>query len=102
VVDPQAARHQIDLRLQALRALPRTELMTLPPAAVEAIRFGSEEWSLTTYVETERDGDVRVVVQIGPSQQPKPLLLRVQAVGFRLATAGSTSPLSQRELAEFT
>jgi len=102
MVDPQAARHQIDLRLQALRALSRTELMTLPSAAVEAIRFGSEEWSLTTYVDAERGGDVRVVVQIGPSQQPKLLLLHVQADGFRLASGGSTSALSQRELAEFT
>jgi hypothetical protein len=101
MVDPQAARHQIDLRLEALRALPRTELIELPSAAIEAIRFGSEEWSLTTYVQAESGGDVRVVVQIGPSQQPKLLLLRVQADGFRLDTHGSTSPLSERELLEF-
>ena len=100
MVRPEAARQQIDSRLAQLRLLSRADLAALPSTSVEAVSFGPDEWSLTTYVEPEKSGSIRVVVQIGPSQ-PKLLLLHVQADGYRLAPDGSVSLLSERELLEF-
>jgi hypothetical protein len=99
MVDPKVARQQIDQRIRHLRALSRDQLKGLPTCVVEDIRFGDEIWSITTYRATEGDA-VRIVVQIGPPQ-PKFMLLRVQADGFRLHTNGSVTGLPARELDEF-
>jgi hypothetical protein len=100
MVDPQAARHQLDLRLDEMRLLSRAQLSVFPSPRIEEVRFGSEEWSLTTYVELEKDQSIRVVVQIGPPQ-PKLVLLRVQADGFRVSPDGRQSRLAEHELFEF-
>ena len=100
MVDRQAARQQIDSRLADMRLLSRPQLLAFPSPRIETIRFGSEEWSLTTYVDKETDRSIRVVVQIGPAQ-PKLLLLRVQADGFRIGPQGDQSPLPENELFEF-
>ncbi|MFN2637430.1 MAG: hypothetical protein ABR585_10420 [Gemmatimonadaceae bacterium] len=99
MVNPQAARQQIDDRLQHLRSTRFEELEKLPPFAIEDIPFGSENWSLTTYRQFEKGG-LRIVVQIGPPQ-PKFLLVHVQADGFRMSRDGAIAPLSDRELDEF-
>lgn len=99
MVNPDAARHQIDIRLERLRSRSYADLLTLPPFSVEEIPFGTEVWSVTTYRDVEKDA-VRIVVQIGPPQ-PKLLLLRVQADGFRIKQDGAITPLPERELHEF-
>lgn len=99
MVDPRAARQQLDLRLNGLRSRSYAELSELPPFAVEEVSFGAEVWSLTTYRDTEAEA-LRIVVQIGPPQ-PKFMLLRVQADGFRIAPDGAIRPVSERELYEF-
>lgn len=99
MVHPDAARHQIDLRLEQLRSRPYADLLTLPPVSIEEIPFGPELWSVTTYRNAEKEA-VRIVVQIGPPQ-PKFLLVRVQADGFRITRDGVITPLSERELHEF-
>lgn len=99
MVNPQAARQQIDERLRRLRSTRFEDLERLPPFAIENVRFGSENWSLTTYRQVEKGG-LRIVVQIGPPQ-PKLLLVRVQADGFRVNREGTIVPLPDRELDEF-
>ena len=101
MVDPQAARHQIDIRLAKLRVMTFAELSALPAATSESIPFGSEEWTATTYVEVEAKKGIRVVVQVGPAEQPKFLLLRVQADGFRIEADERVTPLSKEDLYEF-
>ena len=99
MVDPQAARQQLDLRLERLRALTFAELKLLPPVRIEDIPFGRETWSLTTYRDIDQGG-LRIVVQIGPPQ-PKFVLVHVQADGFRIRPDGMVAQLGERELQEF-
>jgi len=99
MVNPAAARHQIDIRLARLQSRSYAELSTLPPFAIEEIAFGDEVWSVTTYRDVEKNA-LRIVVQIGPPQ-PKFLLLHVQADGFRMSSDGTLVSLSKSELYEF-
>jgi hypothetical protein len=99
MVSENAARLQIDHRLQRLMLLPFDELERLPPFAIEDVPFGPENWPLTTYRQSEKNS-LRIVVQIGPPQ-PKFLLMRVQVDGFRLSRDGAISSLSEREVDEF-
>ena len=99
MVSQDAARQQIELRLDRLRQQAYSTLKDLPPFAIEEIPFGSETWSLTTYRDVEKDA-VRIVAQIGPPQ-PKLLLIRVQADGFRMKQDGTITRLSENELFEF-
>jgi hypothetical protein len=99
MINPRAARQQIDDRLRFLRSKPFEDLEKLPAFAIEDVPFGSEKWSLTTYRQVENNG-LRIVVQIGPPQ-PKFLLVHVQADGFRIKRDGAIAPLSERDLDEF-
>ena len=99
MINPRAARQQIDDRLRFLRSKPFEDLEKLPAFAIEDVPFGPEKWSLTTYRQVENDG-LRIVVQIGPPQ-PKFLLVHVQADGFRIQRDGAIAPLSERDLDEF-
>lgn len=99
MVNPDAVRQQIDIRLEQLRSRSYADLLTLQPFSIEEVPFGTEVWSVTTYRDLEKDA-VRIVVQIGPPQ-PKFLLVRVQADGFRMKRDSTITPLSERELYEF-
>ena len=99
MVNPEAARHQIDIRLERLRSRSYADLLTLPPFSLEEIAFGAEVWSVTTYRNLEKNA-VRIVVQIG-SPQPKFMLLHVQADGFRMKPDGALASLSESELYEY-
>jgi len=63
LVSPDAARHQIHIRLEQLRSRSCADLSTLPPFSIEEIAFGAELWSVTTYGNLE-ENEVRIVVQL--------------------------------------
>ncbi len=101
MIDPRAARQQIDNRLARLRAMPYADLGAIAATTLESVTFGQDQWAVTTYVDSEGHGSIRVVVQIGPTSQPRLLLLNVQADGFRMTADGRITPLSEGELYEF-
>jgi len=98
MVDPRAARQQIDYSLERLRVQSFADLEKLPPFAIEDIPFGAEQWAVTTYRITE-SGALRIVVQIGPPQT-KFLLQHVLADGFRMKKDGTLTSLGEPELDE--
>lgn len=99
MVHPSAARQQLHLCLERLRALPFHELCALPEAGITDIPFGGQMWSLTTYRGIDKDG-VRIIAQIGPPQPPF-LLVHVQADGFRMSRDGTVHRLADRDLDEY-
>ena len=100
MIDPRAARQQIDHRLERLKVQSFADLTKLPALTIDDIRFGAEQWAVTTYRVLEKDG-LRIVVQIGPPQT-KFLLLHVQADGFRMKQDGTLTALGESELDEYS
>lgn len=98
--DPAAVRHQIELRLAALRARSYAELVARPAYATERVPFGPRAFELTSYCDRE-PGAVRVVVQALPDDAGL-VWTEAQAGGFRRLASGAEAPVAERELCEFT
>lgn len=96
---PDAVRHQIQLRLAALRARPFEALCELAEYATEKVPFGPQVFNLTTYCDRE-DAAVRIVVQAIPADAGI-VWTEAQALGFRCWPSGATESVPERELYEF-
>ena len=91
---PEAAKHQVSLRLEKLRTLSYAQLSDLPPWSTEIMPFGNTKAQLTTYCEREQGDRLTIVVQFVPEGGVDGLIWHgVYAEGFWITAEGTILPL---------
>ena len=101
-VNPDAVKHQMQLRIQALRTRTYDDLVHLPEWTSELVPFGRTECEVITYRNGAPGDDITIVVQaLPPGSRRGVLWIGVQAAGFHITPDGATKSMTERELYEY-
>ena len=101
-VNPDAVKHQVQFRIEALRARTCDDLVQLPEWTTELVSFGETECELITYRIGAPGDDIKIVVQaLPPGSRRGVLWIGVQAAGLRIAPDGATMRMTERELYDY-
>lgn len=96
-------KHQIQLRIQALRTRTYDDLVQLPEWTSELVPFRGTECEVIAYRNGIPGDDIKIVVQaLPPGSRRGVLWIGVQAAGFHITPDGETESMTERELYEHT
>jgi hypothetical protein len=94
---PDAIKHQVRLRLDALRDLTYEALANMPDFSKSFVRFGNANVKINTYREGDSGKTLAIIVQGSPDGATEKVLWRdVYAEGFYVQPDGTITEIPDR------